>query len=326
MTAVSCRGVWEMEFVIGEEFDGRTVKDLLYQRGVSRGLITRLKGMPDGITLNGEHVTVRRVLEKGDRLRIAVGDTHEEENEFLVPTEMQLFVLYEDEAVMALDKPAGMPTHPSRGHYDDTLANGLAFMFGKRGRPFVFRAVNRLDRETSGIVLVAKDRLAASEYSALMCDGRIHKSYIAILNGTPEKEGTIDAPIRRNPGSTMLRETCSADDEGAKPAVTRYRLLAVSPDRKVSMVLAEPVTGRTHQIRVHFASIGCPLVGDGLYGTAESFPTDADGMISRHALHAVRLEVCRGSSPLVIDSSLPADMARLAGAFFPDVSRVNEKI
>ena len=95
-----------MEFVIGEEFDGRTVKDLLYQRGVSRGLITRLKGMPDGITLNGEHVTVRRVLEKGDRLRIAVGDTHEEENEFLVPTEMQLFVLYEDEAVMALDKPA----------------------------------------------------------------------------------------------------------------------------------------------------------------------------------------------------------------------------
>lgn len=315
-----------MEFVIGEEFDGRTVKDLLYQRGVSRGLITRLKGMPDGITLNGEHVTVRRVLEKGDRLRIAVGDTHEEENEFLVPTEMQLFVLYEDEAVMALDKPAGMPTHPSHGHYDDTLANGLAFMFGKRGRPFVFRAVNRLDRETSGIVLVAKDRLAASEYSALMCDGRIHKSYIAILNGTPEKEGTIDAPIRRKPGSTMLRETCSADDEGAKPAVTRYRLLAVSPDRKVSMVLAEPVTGRTHQIRVHFASIGCPLVGDGLYGTAESFPTDADGMISRHALHAVRLEVCRGSSPLVIDSSLPADMARLAGAFFQDVSRVNEKI
>lgn len=96
----------------------------------------------------------------------------------------------------------------------------------------------------------------------------------------------------------MLRETCSADDEGAKPAVTRYRLLAVSPDRKVSMVLAEPVTGRTHQIRVHFASIGCPLVGDGLYGTAESFPTDADGMISRNALHAVRLEVCRGSSPL----------------------------
>ena len=227
---------------------------------------------------------------------------------------------------MALDKPAGMPTHPSRGHYDDTLANGLAFMFGKRGRPFVFRAVNRLDRETSGIVLVAKDRLAASEYSALMCDGRIHKSYIAILNGTPEKEGTIDAPIRRKPGSTMLRETCSADDEGAKPAVTRYRLLAVSPDRKVSMVLAEPVTGRTHQIRVHFASIGCPLVGDGLYGTAESFPTDADGMISRHAPHAVRLDVCRGSSPLVIDSSLPADMARLAGAFFPDVSRVNEKI
>ena len=310
-----------MEFVIGEEFDGRTVKDLLYQRGVSRGLITRLKGLPDGITLNGEHVTVRRVLTKGDRLSIAVGDTREEENEFLVPTETPLNVLYEDKAVMALDKPAGMPTHPSRGHYVDTLANGLAFMFGQRGRPFVFRAVNRLDRETSGIVLVAKDRLAASEYSALMCDGKIHKSYIAILNGTPEKEGTIDVPIRRKPGSTMLRETCSADDEGAKPAVTRYRLLAASPDKRVSMVLAEPVTGRTHQIRVHFASIGCPLAGDGLYGTAESAPTAADHMIGRHALHAVRLEICRGSSPLVIDSPLPADMARLAGAFFPDVSR-----
>lgn len=128
---------------------------------------------------------------------------------------------------------------------DDTLANGLAFMFGKRGRPFVFRAVNRLDRETSGIVLVAKDRLAASEYSALMCDGRIHKSYIAILNGTPEKEGTIDAPIRRKPGSTMLRETCSADDEGAKPAVTRYRAPRGFPGQK-SLDGAGRTCYRTH--------------------------------------------------------------------------------
>ena len=300
-----------MEFVIGEEFDGRTVKDLLYQRGVSRGLITRLKGMPDGITLNGEHVTVRRVLEKGDRLRIAVGDTHEEENEFLVPTEMQLFVLYEDEAVMALDKPAGMPTHPSRGHYDDTLANGLAFLFGKRGEPFVFRAVNRLDRGTSGIVLVAKNSKAAADLSELMKAGRIKKTYVALVNGAMSGSGVIDRPIRRQTESIITREVCDIESPGAKRAISEYRV--ISSGGGWSFVELNPVTGRTHQLRVHLSSVGHPIAGDGLYGTAETVPTALDRLFDRPALHCRRLRIFFADSDILIEAPLPDDIRAVVG-------------
>ncbi len=294
-----------MQITVDSRFDGRTVKDWLYQNGISRTLITRLKKREDGIRLNGCHATVRAILHTGDTLTLADDDRAEDENEFLTPTPMPLDILYEDEDCMALNKPAGMPTHPSHDHRTDTLANGLCALFADRGIPFVFRAVNRLDRDTSGVVLIAKSQASAARLSALMKAGQIQKTYLAVLNGCPDPPaGRIDAPIRRKPYSTMLREVCAPKD--GQDALTEYRTAAASP--LGAIVLAEPITGRTHQLRVHFAHIGCPIAGDGLYGSAESDPTIPDRAISRQALHALSLKI----GERTIRAPLPADILAAA--------------
>jgi 23S rRNA pseudouridine1911/1915/1917 synthase len=173
-----------------------------------------------------------------------------------------------------------MPTHQSQGHFYDTLANALAGYYNKMDRPFVFRSANRLDRNTSGIVLVAKDRVSSSLLSSQMKNDKISKSYLAILQGELEKdEGTIETYIRRKEKSIILREVCKCTDD-AKLAITKYRVLA--KNNGLSLVEATPVTGRTHQLRVHFAHIGAQILGDDLYGNASP-------LISRHALHAYKL-------------------------------------
>ena len=301
-----------MNITIDKAHDGVTVKELLYKNGISRGLITHLKKLDDGITVNGEHATVRRVLRSGDVLSIASDDRAEDENELLLPRELPLDIIFEDDDMIAVNKPSGMATHPSLGHFDDTLANALAYYFSSRGIPFVFRAVNRLDRDTSGTVLIAKNRISAARLTALMQSGRIRKSYIAVLGGrlTPSS-GTINAAIRRREASIMLREVCHDDAVGAKGALTAYETLYACNDACV--VRAEPITGRTHQLRVHFAHMGAPIVGDGLYGTAETAPTEYDKMMSRQALHAQSLTVDLGDKSLRFDAPLPPDMQALCG-------------
>ncbi len=300
-----------MEITIGSEYDGRTIKDWLYENKVSRALITRLKKSEDGIRLNGSHATVRRLLATGDILSLAIAD--EAETSDICPVELPIEILYENEAMIALNKPPHMPTHPSHGHFEDTLANGLAHIYKSRGEKFVFRAVNRLDRDTSGVVLTAKDQYSASRLCELMQSGGISKTYIALLNGELESErGEIECPIRRVEGSVMLREVCEAEAAEARYALTRYeRLDVIESERygRISVVRAEPVTGRTHQLRVHFASLGHPIVGDGLYGTAETEPTRADIEFDRHALHAARLMI-EDKSSIVIDAPLPEDIKR----------------
>ncbi len=299
-----------MQIKIDESLAGLTVKELLLKNGISRGLISRLKRLDDGITVNGEHVTVRRVLEKDDLLALVTDDLPQDENEFLVPTEMPLDIIYEDDDLIAVNKPPDMATHPSIGHFDDTLANGLAYYFARQNKPFVFRAVNRLDRDTSGVVLVAKNRLSAARLTALMQEGRIRKTYIAILNGRlPDENGTIETHIRRKGESIILREVCDASADGAKKALTVYETLYSSDT--ASVVRAEPVTGRTHQLRVHFSHLGCPIVGDAFYGSAEAMPTVLDLAISRQALHAASLKIDFGEHSLVLDAALAHDMERL---------------
>lgn len=299
-----------MEFLIDEEFDGLTVRDLLYRRGLSRGAITRLKKLESGITVNGERVTVRRVLAKGDILRLTTEDLREDENGHLIPEEMALDILFEDDDILALNKPPNMPTHISLGHPTGTLANGVFYYFSSRGIPFVFRAINRLDRDTSGVVLIAKNRTSAARLSGLLQSGKIRKKYIAVLNGQLSPElGEITAPIRRKPDSIMLREICENTHEGGKTALTVYRVLGRG--KGITVAEAEPITGRTHQLRVHFASVGCPIVGDSLYGSAETSPTWADRQISRQALHAVSLTVDFGDRVLELRAPLCHDMALL---------------
>lgn len=291
-----------MKFV--NEFIGMSVKEILTDKlGFSKRAITELKTRPDGILINGAHVTVRAVVREGDVLEINASDVSSNE-EKLVPSNVLPEIIYEDEYIIALNKPPFMPTHQSQGHFYDTLANSLANYYTQKNRPFVFRSINRLDRNTSGIVLVAKDRISAAKLSEQMKAGNIRKEYIAILDGIPaESEGTIETYIRRKEKSIILREVCDRQDD-AQIAITKYSLKGVFGS--LSLVEARPLTGRTHQLRVHFAHIGTQILGDDLYGKASP-------LISRHALHASKLSFIHPHTreQMLLIAPLPLDMMQL---------------
>lgn len=286
------------------KFIGLSIKEILIDElGFSKRAIAALKARPDGILLNGKHATVRAKVNEGDVLIINCEDMGSNE-EKLVPSSTLPDIIYEDEHIVAVNKPPFMPTHQSQGHFYDTLANSLAYYYSKEGRPFVFRSVNRLDRNTSGVVLVAKSRIAAAKLSEEMKRDGIKKSYIAILDGTLEQNlGTIETYIRRAQKSIILREVCGECEDG-KIAITNYRVLARA--NGLTLVEAEPRTGRTHQLRVHFSHLGAPILGDDLYGSASP-------LIERHALHARKLNFVHPDSRKVISiqADLPSDMREI---------------
>ena len=295
-----------MDIVIGEKQDGRIVLNVLKgDLGLSRRMISFLKQKENGILLNGVHATVRNKLKAGDVLSIDYSDSESSELSAIVPVSMPLDIVYEDDDVLLVNKPFGMPTHPSHEHQTDTLANALAHLCEKRGLPFVFRAINRLDAGTSGLVLIAKHKLAASRLSEQMREKKIGKTYFAILHGSicPD-HGEIEGYMRLEDGGHMKRTVCEKNETGAMYALTRYK--RVASNELFSAVLANPVTGRTHQLRVHFTSLGHPLCGDTLYG----YPS-AD--ISRQALHAYRLTFFHPSTgrQMRISAPIPQDIAAL---------------
>ena len=289
-----------MEIRIDGERAGKTVKELIRSEvRLSGAMLRHLKFSEGGILVDGVHVTVRYVLSEGEVLTLAVEDR--ESGEKLLPVELPLTVAYEDEDTVVPSKPADMPTHPSHGHGEDTVANALAYRYASLGVPFVFRPVNRLDRNTSGLLLIARNRIAAARLGKAMQRGEIRKTYLAILQGLlPKEEGMIDTYMRRTAASIIVRENCLPGEGGAR-ALTRYRVLAVSEGH--TLVECEPLTGRTHQLRVHFAGLGCPILGDDLYG-------EPSERIGRHALHSHRLTFPRVSDgeQMTVESPLPDDM------------------
>lgn len=297
-----------MEYQVEKQRDGATVLEIIKgELGLSRGHLKHLKFLEGGILVNGKPVTVRYVLKEGDFLFVSAEDT--ESDETLVPVDLPLRVAYEDADVAVPDKPADMPTHPSHNHHTDTVANALAYRYERLGIPFVFRPVNRLDRNTSGLLLIARNRLAASSLFRAMKEGEIRKRYLAILQGIPkETEGLLDTYMRRTTASIIVRENC-LEGEGGTRALTHYRVLCQGNGR--SLVLASPLTGRTHQLRVHFAGIGCPILGDDLYG-------DPSPLIPRHALHSCALSFPSPANGerIEIFSPLPQDMEEVASALF----------
>ncbi len=235
------------------------MKDYLRQIGLSVTLIKKAKY--GGIHLNGSPVTVRALVHEGDKIEIYIKRST---SEGIPPVDIPLRVLYEDDWLIAVDKPTNMPTHPSKGNNLPTLANAI---MGYYGGDFVFRSVNRLDRDTSGIVIIAKSQLAAGKLSAGMKQGLWMKKYHALVEGVPSPtSATIDAPIERESEGNIRRVV---RDDG-KRAITKYEVIENYGD--YSLCEISLLTGRTHQIRVHFAYIGHPLVSDFLYGN----PSDKD--------------------------------------------------
>lgn len=246
---------------VDREFDGKLIKDFLrIKLALSATLIKKVKF--GGVFVNGEAVTMRKILTAGDTVEVILPI---EDSEFVLPVAEPLTVLYEDDYILAVDKPINMPTHPSRYNSLVTLANLVRAYIGA---PFVFRAITRLDRDTSGIVLIAKDQISASRLSAQMKSGKIEKIYTAILKNAPcEREGIIDAPIEREEPDSIKRVV----REDGKRAITKYRVTEIFPDGK-ALCEVMPITGRTHQIRVHMAHIGAPLDEDFLYGSSTGKP------------------------------------------------------
>ena len=318
-----------MTIQIPPQYHGQKLGSYIkYTLGISTKMLAHLKTCERGIVVNGTRVTVRYILSAGDVLEISDADTDETATETVIPSDLPLSILYEDEHIIVLNKPAGMPTHPSHGHLTDTLANALAYRYHVENRPFVFRPLGRLDRNTSGVVIASKTRSVSGILYQALQRGEVKKRYIAILCGQLPHDGlvhTIDVPIRRTQDSVIMRTTCSIEEPEAYAAKTEYRVLLSSPSYTV--VEAAPLTGRTHQLRVHFAHIGHPIIGDDLYGT----PSE---LIDRHGLHALSVSVPlpffraeTGHFPSMdqagyghFHAPLPEDMSYVLQTVFPSVS------
>lgn len=221
-------------------------------------MLIQLKKEADSFLLNGDSTFVGQALKAGDLLTVRICER--ESSPGILPVELPLFIIYEDEDLLILNKPSDMPIHPSIHNHENTLANALMWYFQNQNQPFVFRCINRLDRDTTGLLVVAKHMLSAAVLSEQSKHRQIGREYLAVVSGEVPGEGTIEAPIARKEGSMV--ERC-VDFERGDRAVTHFRRLAY--ENGYSLVSLKLETGRTHQIRIHMRYLGYPVVGDYLY-------------------------------------------------------------
>lgn len=299
-------------YQVTEAEDGTRIRDYLRSRGYSRHILAHVKRTEGGICQNGQQVPVSLLLHAGDCLDIRLAEVPPSEH--IPPAPVPFTILYEDQDLLVVNKPADTPVHPSFQNRENTLANGVVHYYEQQGISFVYRCINRLDRDTSGLLILAKNMLSASILSTAMKERtlshsaersasrsiEIRRTYLAIVEGELSAPGTVSAPIGRKPGSVL--ERC-VDFEQGEPAVTHYQPLLYRRDLNLTLVSLRLETGRTHQIRVHMGYLGHPLIGDYLYYPRRD-------LISRQALHSWKLEFSHPitKEPLSFQAPPPKDM------------------
>ncbi|MBR2410497.1 MAG: RluA family pseudouridine synthase [Clostridia bacterium] len=284
----------KIEYTVPEELNGE--KLIVVLRGylkISARLLPKLKNDPEGLLCNGENIRTVDRVKRGDIITVTFPD----EECFIEPSDTNgLSVVYEDEDILIVNKSADIAMHPTHNHQGDTLANKIAAYFKEKGRNAVFRAVGRLDKCTSGLVIIA-----LNSHSASILSENVEKEYLALAGGEYKGCGTINKSIIRPDPMKTYRWV----GEDGEYAVTHWE--ALKTDGKRTLVKVRLETGRTHQIRVHFASEGTPLVGDEMYGSK-------DLSVSRAALHCHKLSFCHPITKerLTFEAPLPEDMKKIA--------------
>ena len=230
-------------------------------------------------------------------------------NEHIIPVKLPFPIIYEDEDIVVINKPSNMPIHPSQNNYENTLANAAAYYYEvEQNTPFTFRCINRLDRDTTGLTILAKNMYSANILASYMQERKIKRLYLAILDGFLDKKwGTLRLPIGRKDNSTIEREV---NFEHGERAITHFYSIEQFSNYQLAAFQLE--TGRTHQIRVHMSSINAPLVGDTLYNTKPSAL-----LLGRQALHAYRISFPHPISGKLMKFSapLPEDMTTFLHSF-----------
>lgn len=289
-----------IDYIIDEDSAGLRVEQFLRRKRYSGQNLSEIKRMPKSILVNRVHYYMRQELSTGDHLQVRICETQNSEK--IPPTKLPLDIIYEDEDLLVLNKPAGMPIHPSLNNYTNSIANALAYYFQSQGKPFIFRCCNRLDRDTSGLTIVSKHLVSGSILSDMTKYREVHREYLAIARGsvTPS-EGTIQAPLGRKEGTIIER---TVDWEHGEDAVTHYKVVKEANGH--SLVSLRLETGRTHQIRIHMKYLGYPLIGDYLYNPDMEYMT-------RQALHSHHMEFTHPitGEHMSFTAPLPEDMARV---------------
>lgn len=290
----------KLEYSVKSEDSYKIIKDILLSYfKVSHRLLITLK-RENCIFLNDFPTPIYHTLNVGDKISISFD--YDEDNSNIVSTQIPLDIIYEDDCFLIINKSAGVPVHPSILHYEDSLSNGIRFYFDSIGLKKKIRPVNRIDKDTSGLVVFAKNEYVQEALAGQMLTGSFKKEYIAIAEGYfKNKKGTIHAPIARKENSIMERCIC----HNGSPSITHYEVIKEGNQQNIPFSIVKCVleTGRTHQIRVHMAYTHHPLLGDDLYGGNTN-------LITRQALHSYQISFIHPitKQPLILKAPLPKSL------------------
>ena len=277
-----------IDYIIDEDSAGLRVEQFLRRKRYSGQNLSEIKRMPKSILVNGVHYYMRQELSKGDHLQVRICETKNSEK--IPPTNLPLDIIYEDEDLLVLNKPAGMPIHPSLNNYTNSMANALAYYFQSQGKPFIFRCCNRLDRDTSGLIVAGKSLAGLQQMGELFKKRTLKKYYLCIVKGRITEPAHIRGYLVKDEKTnhvSLSKGDFSKDAKGL-PIETEY--VPIAWNEEMTLLKVHLITGRTHQIRAHLAGTGHPLLGDYKYGSKKwNDRYKKEWKIKDQVLHAYQL-------------------------------------